>query len=801
MGFAVASTASCARWREPGIGRVPQLSNHEDSRDKVKAGDHNDFRNRIREIGDVIAIREGTEIAWSRNARPYMEHGWLGIAMREWTPTEAKQDERGSEEPAVEVTDVISDSPAWEAGIQKGDLIYRIDGVPVGEEGVNPVVGLARAVRSKVPDSAFTLELFRNNRTHEVTVVAAARPKAQVVPAKYPEFEPSDSGPSILELAIDDSALGPRVYEILRVFRNGSSLADDPRRRLSPYRLPDVQFVLQNPLYLAHTGWFLAEGMEAVIRDDGHPASSFMDRVYRVCGGEEDACFPGQMEPDGGSLPGLVVSLVDALVEAQMRYEDIYSVLAAPEKVRMVAWVRSLIGPDDAPEKAASEEDARESRRLLDLTEKIPVSSWIQALRPVLTISEKLVRLRNIPERFEPSGLPTSWPVTRAGDLTVIQTPAGKIVIGGQGNSVFRDDAVLTIDLGGDDRYEGCPAGASAELPITILIDFAGNDTYQASRDFCQGAAVMGGGFLFDVSGDDRYSGRNQSQGAAILGAGFLYDGAGNDLYECGYVCQGAAAFGVGGLLDRDGDDLYTSALAAQGFGFVGAVGVLMDAGGDDIYFAGGVKPDHREQGRAYQSFSQGFGLGMRPEGNFAGASGGIGVLLDETGMDTYVGDYFGQGAGYWYGLGILLDRQGDDRYLAGRYSQGAGIHFAAGLLMDEDGHDEYLSRYGVSQGCGHDVGVGILWDDGGEDRYVSGTLTHGAGNAGGIGVLADISGRDTFESRDKSDGYGSADKGRGYSSLGISMDIHSKGKGRDDRGPKPAVTWTDGYGIRIRDP
>src|SRR5690606_32279131 len=122
--------------------------------------------------------------------------------------------------------------------------------------------------------------------------------------------------------------------------------------------------------------------------------------------------------------------------------------------------------------------------------------------------------------------------------------------------------------------------------------------------------------------------------------------------------------------------------------------------------------------GKSYQSMSQGFGYGVRPWESLAGASGGIGVIAEAEGNDTYVADYFAQGSSYWFSLGILDDRKGHDRYVSGRYSQGAGIHMSAGVLIVGEGDDNYLASYGVAQGCGHDFGIGFLLDNGGNDRY-----------------------------------------------------------------------------------
>jgi hypothetical protein len=95
----------------------------------------------------------------------------------------------------------------------------------------------------------------------------------------------------------------------------------------------------------------------------------------------------------------------------------------------------------------------------------------------------------------------------------------------------------------------------------------------------------------------------------------------------------------------------------------------------DDFIDIVSARCHSRLSGILLQSIGQGFGHGVRAGKDTSGVPGGIGILIDEKGDDTYIADYFAQGASYYYGVGILNDMDGDDQYLSGRYSQGAGIH------------------------------------------------------------------------------------------------------------------------------
>jgi hypothetical protein len=368
------------------------------------------------------------------------------------------------------------------------------------------------------------------------------------------------------------------------------------------------------------------------------------------------------------------------------------------------------------------------------------------------------------------------------GNKKVIVTPLGELVIGGSGNNRYTGTMpLLLIDIGGDDEYRFAEYN-----PLSVIIDLSGDDRYKSSDNAPLGAGILGMGFLIDAAGDDQYRGSNYSYGCAFMGVGVLFDEAGNDRYISRAVTQGAGALGLGILCDAEGNDVYQSILYGQGFGFVGGGGLLIDYKGNDTFRAGGEVPDFREKSGAFQSCSQGFGLGCR---NFA--AGGIGIVYSGEGHDTYEGSYFCQGSSYWLAIGMLIDGTGNDRFQARRYSQGAGVHSSIGALMDMAGNDTYKS-WAVSQGCGHDRSIGMLWDGDGSDRYETDWLSQGSGNDSGIGLLIDEHGDDAYAAgANGTQGCGTYDARRDEVSIGILVDGNGKnvfsGKGKDRK------LWTSG--------
>jgi len=342
--------------------------------------------------------------------------------------------------------------------------------------------------------------------------------------------------------------------------------------------------------------------------------------------------------------------------------------------------------------------------------------------------------------------------------LARIATAAGDIVIGGRGANTYQLDAMegvsAVIDLGGDDVYQ--EGSVSLARPLLVILDLGGNDTYQGSKPGIQGGALLGVSMLVDVEGDDVYQAKDIAQGSALAGAGILIDYAGDDTYVGLRRVQGHALGGIGVIWDQEGNDRYHAAMWAQGFGNPLGFGVLEDTAGDDTYYCGGLYYDSYPETPGYEGWGQGIGAGLRDV-----ADGGIGVILDGGGDDTYEFDYIAHGGGYWLGLGFARDFGGDDKRLGAtrkmynggarrersfqRFSNGFGCHYALGFLIDDAGDDTYGGTI-MGLGFAWDCAVAYLMDFGGNDRYeATGGGTQGQGRQAGLGVLFDYDGDDVY--------------------------------------------------------
>jgi HEAT repeat protein len=416
---------------------------------------------------------------------------------------------------------------------------------------------------------------------------------------------------------------------------------------------------------------------------------------------------------------------------------------------------------------------------IMSIIKKVDYSKLMQAGIILIQIAEKAPALI---EETEDSVIPMRF-----------ETEFGTLIIGTRGDDKY-EKIPFIIDAGGDDKYIDCggTVGLVDSLSgISFIIDIEGNDVYRSDEIVSIASGLFGAALIYDFQGDDSYRSTHYSIGSGYLGFGCLKDFGGDDVYKGGMFSLGAGNFGIGLLLDCKGNDLYCTSCLGEGFGSTKGFGLLSDMEGSDIYYAGGEYLDLPLNLNSFNSMSQGFAMGVRPD-----FGGGIGFLYDKSGNDFYNGDVYAQGSSYWCSAGFLIDDEGQDRYIATEYAQGSGIHLSYGYLCDLKGDDHYFSKMGPSVGEGHDLGCGILVDSSGDDWYsVSGGVGVGLHNS--FGLFADLSGSDVYNITEKL-GIGDANYSRGFSGVGIFLDLKGEdfypyGRGKDNS------YWINGdYGIGV---
>jgi len=737
---------------------------------------------------DILRIESlfGATLDISRTRQGDTEQqGWLGIAMQ--LPAQQPQDpDTGEILQAIEVAAVMPASAASAAGLREGDMIISIDDAPIESNDENKLLVFRTAISKKHPGEKVKLRIMRSGAIRVMGITLKDYPRVDSVLKSHPELDKTRSGHdrSLLEEVLKKGVLTDEYARLVREFRNETDRVDSLLIHgddYNPFRLREVNYALYNPLDTPAIARKVTNHLHQAFDKSNHDlealAATAMDELDMsyILSHVNDSTPPAD-------LSEYAERLLNALKHASEERNAVLSVFDADEIALFYETAPKLLARDiNAEKKPKTYAEIRENEvrmlRFFQLVLKLDLSRLLAASAKVaraldidtlMSLDKTIGRLERCPE---------DWTVRKEKNLTVIDTPAGRVLIGGVQDNTYTEDAVLILDFGGNDNYLNHAGGSTRLNPFSIVIDLSGDDTYSATDDFAQGAGLLGGGFLIDLEGNDRYTAKNHAQGIGILGVGMLADLGGNDQYTAVSASQGVGSFGIGMLAEGGGDDGYFGNYFVQGAGYIKGIGLIVEASGNDNYFAGGLYEDDREPGKAYQSMSQGYGEGLRPLGAVV-ASGGVGIIAEAEGNDTYVADYFAQGSSYWYSLGILDDRKGHDRYVSGRYSQGAGIHMSAGILLDGEGDDNYSADFGVSQGCGHDFGIGFLLDNGGNDRYVSGVIAQGAGNDSGIGVLSDNGGDDEYDIKSLGQGRGNFNSVRELGSFGFLFDT---GGGKDD--------------------
>ncbi len=317
-------------------------------------------------------------------------------------------------------------------------------------------------------------------------------------------------------------------------------------------------------------------------------------------------------------------------------------------------------------------------------------------------------------------------PGAKADMVIEFDSPIGPIVVSGFSADTLRTDAALQVDLGGDDVYLDNVGATSFDRPVSVCLDLAGNDRYEAPESsYAQGFGFLGVGMLVDVAGDDVYRAKHFSQGVGIMGVGVLWDKAGNDTFSAHTFCQGAGMFGLGMMLDDSGDDVYDCASNGQGSATTLGLGILSDLGGNDKYRL--ACDSTKDAMGGIPGYGQGGALSFRayPWEKKLVAYGGVGMLVDDEGDDEYVSNgWNSQGGSYIMSLGVLVDNAGNDHYICGT-GQGSGIHVTNAILIDKKGDDVYEGGFRAG-GSGGDRSPGFLIDYEGNDTYKSSTSSYG---------------------------------------------------------------------------
>lgn len=118
------------------------------------------------QFGNPGAVLQGKRLSFFSRRNLHSKH-WLGLALA--PADETLRAQLGLEGNGVVVTDVVADSPAAKAGLEKNDVVVSVGKTPVGEP--SDVIKAVDAAGEK----AIAVELLRGGKTMTVEVTPQAR--------------------------------------------------------------------------------------------------------------------------------------------------------------------------------------------------------------------------------------------------------------------------------------------------------------------------------------------------------------------------------------------------------------------------------------------------------------------------------------------------------------------------------------------------------------------------------------------------------------------------------------------------
>jgi len=684
---------------------------------------------------------------------PYNGKVFVGLGLK---AVDLPEDERHTAARGLEITRVAAASSGERAKLRLGDVVVTLD----GEEWKGPGIRLSRSFakdgKRYRPGDIMHLQVSRRNGDDPTDKGELL--ELDVTLLRYPGTEPEQPRtPTNDELRPDLKDVRPASQALcwqLIDARGFTADCQDLLTRLGrceefpdTHRLPICRYVHRDPFKLETVEGEVVEPIAANASGGVAAAAAFLEHTggllttFGRVGDREGASEPERTALPGRDLKSHLAYIETVLEQAAALHAKAFAALSEEDvqfiRDHRIAMLDSYI---EVRMLSYDKDDERQhsSVRLLDLAAEVDVGTLLAQAR---------VAAQLVSPQFTTSLLAAVEASGKKLDAAVIarrKTPYGTILVSGRGGRRHTGRGCAVIyDIGGDDVYaSSIAASVWGSVPTAVVVDYSGDDAYEAWKPFSQGCGDFGVGLLADLRGDDSYVGVRFAQGVGFCGVGGLFDEAGDDVYRVIDLGQGLGHWGVGMLVDRKGRDRYESHDTSQGVGLPGGLGLLCDGGdGPDSYYCKGKDPSGYGTAGVFRGWGQGMGVGYRPY-----ASGGVGVLFDEAGEDRFEAGNFSQGGGYFYAFGVLHNAGKErDVYIGSRYAQGFGCHQAAGAFIDAGGNDLYTTRLAVAQGLAWDESVGLFIDVEGDDRYEGGGFSQGASAMNGWTIFIDRSGKDTY--------------------------------------------------------
>jgi len=119
-------------------------------------------------IGFAIPANEAKSIASQLISSGKAEHAFLGVSLGDGTASDGTSQRAGAE-----ITQISADTPAANAGLQKGDVVVAVDG-----ERVDSALSLVANIRERAVGDKVTLRVLRDGKQVDLTATLVAKAAA-----------------------------------------------------------------------------------------------------------------------------------------------------------------------------------------------------------------------------------------------------------------------------------------------------------------------------------------------------------------------------------------------------------------------------------------------------------------------------------------------------------------------------------------------------------------------------------------------------------------------------------------------
>ncbi len=632
-------------------------------------------------------------------------------------------------------------SRAWNAGLRAGDLIAAINQQALKQAHACQQVKYSL---SSLPQQAISITVRRANTTKQIdiTTVNTDLMLGQSFNPNPGNIQPEFNHPQTekklaqLEHYLQDALLKPqstgRLHQSLRCLSKGST----------HHVLPLVRQIQNQPLSLPARSSAIKQHL---LQDNTNHFSlaNFLLNTNSLTYQQAGSSISKPLSlPKNCTLDDLFTELELFLQSSQHLSQQAFSNISAAQNAFFIRHYQQVSESIAQNHSLINEHDKKKSAIIAQLLAiaaqvdyqqlSLAASHWFQ-----LAEHDWLRDLKLCLHKQAHSGI-----VQR-------NTAQGRIVIGTHGDDQYHfsptdPPIALLIEPAGNDTYQ---KSASAQTPQqhlynSAIIDLSGNDHYLSTAGSGFAFAALANTLIVDVKGNDHYTAKHWAQGSSFAGTAALYDLQGNDHYNAQSFAQAMALFGNALLVDRNGHDSYRLHHHGQALGLPYGQAVLLDQQGNDSYaMQQGLSSTYSPSSLSTESWGQGMGKGFR----FI-LPGGLGILLDQQGNDDFIAGEFAQGGGYYYGLGLLYNADsGNDHYQGSRYNAGFAAHQAIGALIESGGNDHYQSNGPACCASAWDQSISLFSEQAGNDHYDSQNFSLAASAHNSISSFWDISGDDHF--------------------------------------------------------